>query len=151
MIDILSPAVPIPKYYFKLLASGDRQIDHSRRFLDNIQGQEITSKRNYKDVPPNATIRSEDVKCGKSFCFRCPHGPYYYGYWKDVNGRLKKKYIGTNFDPSWKMETKAKSKSAPSLVKSQNEMFRERITQMEQIDKDMWKNQHKAYINAENH
>ncbi len=62
MIDIFSPAVPIPKYYYKLLASGDRQIEHSRRFLDNIQGQEITSKQNCKDVPANATISAGVVE-----------------------------------------------------------------------------------------
>ena len=26
----------------------------------------------------------------------------YYVYWKDDNGKLKKKYIGTRFDESWK-------------------------------------------------
>ena len=88
----------MPKYYFKLLARGDRQIAHSRKFLDNIQGQETTSKRNCKDVPSNATIRAEHVKCGKSFCLSCPHGPYYYAYWKEDNGKLKKKYIGTKYE-----------------------------------------------------
>ena len=36
------------------------------------------------------------MKCGKYHCFRCKHGPYYYAYWKDENGNLKKKYIGRN-------------------------------------------------------
>lgn len=87
----------MPKYYFKLLARGDKQIAHSRKFLDNIQSQETTSKRNCKDVPANATIREERIRCGKS-CLMCPHGPYYYAYWKDGNAKLKKKYIGTRFD-----------------------------------------------------
>ena len=94
----------MPRYYFKLLASGDRQIGHSRKFLDNIQSQEITSKQNCKDVPSNATIREERIKCGKS-CLMCPHGPYYYAYWKE-NGKLKKKYIGTKYEISWKKESK---------------------------------------------
>jgi len=97
----------MPKYYLTLLASGDRQIAHSRKFLDNIQIQETASKRNCKDVPFNATIRSEHVKCGKS-CLMCPHGPYYYAYWKEENGKLKKKYIGTKFDETWKNPSKQK-------------------------------------------
>jgi hypothetical protein len=94
----------MPKYYFKLLASGHRQIAHSRKFLDTIQGQEVTSKLNYTNVPSNATIREEHIKCGKS-CLMCPHGPYYYAYWKE-HGKLKKKYIGSKFDESWKKPRK---------------------------------------------
>ena len=54
-----------------------------------------TSMKNYKDVPSNATIKEERIKCGKS-CLMCPHGPYYYAYWKDESGKLKKKYIGAD-------------------------------------------------------
>jgi hypothetical protein len=32
-----------------------------------------------------------------------PHGPYYYAYWKE-NGKLKKKYIGTKYDKTWRKE-----------------------------------------------
>jgi hypothetical protein len=91
----------MPKYYFKLLASGDRQIAHSKKFLDNIQSQERTSKQNCKDVPSNATIKEEHIKCGKR-CLMCPHGPYYYSYWKNESGKLSKKYIGTRYDESLK-------------------------------------------------
>ncbi|HET9805395.1 MAG TPA: hypothetical protein VFP49_00650 [Nitrososphaeraceae archaeon] len=31
-------------------------------------------------------------------CIGCKHGPYYYAYWKDKSGKLKKKYIERN-DP----------------------------------------------------
>jgi hypothetical protein len=34
-------------------------------------------KRNSKRIPENATIREEYVRCGKDFCLRCEHGPYY--------------------------------------------------------------------------
>ncbi len=113
MIDIFSPAVNLPKYYLKLLSSGDKYIAHSKKFLDGLQAQETTSKRNYKTIPSNATIRSEHVKCGKSFCFRCPHGPYYYAYWKDDNGKLKKKYVGIKYDDSWK--NKVSDKNSPEV------------------------------------
>jgi hypothetical protein len=105
----------MPKYYFTLLVRGDKQLAHSRRFLDNIEGQENTSKRNYANVPSNASIREEHIKCGKS-CLMCPHGPYYYAYWKDENGKLKKKYIGTKFDESWKKPCKERNKAFISLA-----------------------------------
>lgn len=105
----------MPKYYFKLLASGDRQIAHSKKFLDNIQSQENTSKRNYSNVPSSATIREERIKCGKS-CLMCPHGPYYYAYWKEGNGKLKKKYVGTRIDDSWKKPLEKRNKVCISLA-----------------------------------
>jgi hypothetical protein len=49
---------------------------------------------NSKSLPRNASIRKEYVKCEKRYCIGCKHGPYYYGYWRDKNGKLKKKYIG---------------------------------------------------------
>ena len=53
---------------------------------------------NYNPIPENATIREEFVKCGKESCDRCPHGPYYYAYWKDntkdnMKNKLRKKYL----------------------------------------------------------
>lgn len=51
-------------------------------------------KNNLESIPDNVTIRSEYVKCGKDECSSCKHGPYYYGYWRDEEGKLKKKYIG---------------------------------------------------------
>ena len=34
---------------------------------------------------------------------------YYYVYWKDDSGKLKKKYIGTRYDESWKHHKKPKT------------------------------------------
>jgi hypothetical protein len=39
------------------------------------------------------TFRYETVRCGKQNCTRCPHGPYWYAYWKE-NGRTRSRYIG---------------------------------------------------------
>jgi hypothetical protein len=39
------------------------------------------------------TFRFETVRCGKQNCSRCPHGPYWYAYWKE-NGRTRSRYIG---------------------------------------------------------
>ena len=39
------------------------------------------------------TYRLEPVRCGKAGCTRCPHGPYWYAYWRE-DGRLRSRYIG---------------------------------------------------------
>ena len=39
------------------------------------------------------TYRLEHVRCGKEGCTRCPHGPYWYAYWRE-EGRLRSRYIG---------------------------------------------------------
>jgi hypothetical protein len=39
------------------------------------------------------TYRQESVRCGKNGCTRCPHGPYWYAYWRE-DGRLRSRYIG---------------------------------------------------------
>jgi hypothetical protein len=46
------------------------------------------------EIPPNATIRQEYVKCGDPGC-QASHGPYLYAYWKQ-DKKLKKRYVGKN-------------------------------------------------------
>lgn len=101
MINMFSLTSGIPNYYNQLLHKTDKFLDHSKKFLSQTNKEERTSRKNYRRVPSSATIREERIKCGKS-CLMCPHGPYYYAYWKDGNGKLTKKYIGTKFDDSWK-------------------------------------------------
>jgi hypothetical protein len=55
-----------------------------------IESEKIRSINNSRNLPGNVTIREEYVKCGKSDCSRCKYGPYYYAYWKDDSGKLKK-------------------------------------------------------------
>ena len=47
-------------------------------------------------VPDGAkiTYRREEVRCGKANCTRCPHGPYWYAYWRE-DGRLRSRYLGS--------------------------------------------------------
>jgi hypothetical protein len=58
------------------------------------KGDEDLSRREVLDVKKAGTItyRLERVSCGKG-CKGCPHGPYWYGYWKE-GGRTRSKYIG---------------------------------------------------------
>ncbi|MGH2765443.1 MAG: hypothetical protein ACRDKA_05975 [Actinomycetota bacterium] len=39
------------------------------------------------------TFRRERVRCGREGCTKCPHGPYWYAYWRE-GGRLRSRYIG---------------------------------------------------------
>ena len=39
------------------------------------------------------TYRLESVKCGKPGCTKCPHGPYWYAYWRE-DGKVRSRYIG---------------------------------------------------------
>lgn len=39
------------------------------------------------------TFRREYVRCGRAGCRSCPHGPYWYAYWRE-GGRTRKRYIG---------------------------------------------------------
>lgn len=43
--------------------------------------------------PGKVSYRLEPVNCGKPGCSRCPHGPYWYAYWRE-DGRVRSKYIG---------------------------------------------------------
>jgi hypothetical protein len=44
-------------------------------------------------APGAVTFRQEMVRCGKDGCTRCPHGPYWYAYWREA-GRTRSRYVG---------------------------------------------------------
>jgi hypothetical protein len=44
-------------------------------------------------LPPTVRYRQQHVRCGKTSCASCPHGPYWYAFWKE-DGRTRKRYIG---------------------------------------------------------
>jgi hypothetical protein len=47
---------------------------------------------------PRETFRRQRVRCGKSGCRSCPHGPYWYAYWRE-EGRLRSRYVGKERPP----------------------------------------------------
>jgi hypothetical protein len=87
----------VSKYFDRFLADGYALVERTKHMSARLNSQRNLSSSNYKSIPSNATVREEYVKCGNPYCYRCKHGPYYYGYWKE-NGKLKKKYIG-RYDP----------------------------------------------------
>lgn len=46
---------------------------------------------------PNVRLRRRHVRCGKSACTSCPHGPYWYAYWTEA-GRRRSRYVGKLLD-----------------------------------------------------
>jgi len=48
------------------------------------------------EIPLDATIRHEYVKCGNPDC-QNSHGPYLYAYWKQ-DKKLNKRYVGKSFE-----------------------------------------------------
>jgi hypothetical protein len=92
----------VSKYSDRFFADGYSLVELTKHMSARLNSQRALSSRNYKSIPSGATIRKEYVKCGNPHSYRCKHGPYYYGYWKE-KGKLKKKYIGLH-DP--KKETK---------------------------------------------
>ena len=45
------------------------------------------------DRSGRVTFRQEMVRCGKDGCTKCPHGPYWYAYWRE-GGRTRSRYVG---------------------------------------------------------
>ncbi len=66
------------------------------------------------EIPPNATIRQEYVKCGDPDC-QNQHGPYLYAYWKQ-HKKLNKKYVGKNFEAFRLRQIAKEIKLKPSLL-----------------------------------
>lgn len=46
---------------------------------------------------PQVSLRSQMIKCGKPGCNSCPHGPYWYAYWRE-DGRRRSRYVGRLLD-----------------------------------------------------
>ena len=55
------------------------------------EGREFAAE--VRPATGKVTFRQETVRCGRPNCSRCPHGPYWYAYWRE-GGRLRSRYIG---------------------------------------------------------
>ncbi len=67
------------------------------------------------------SYRQEYVRCGKERCNRCPHGPYWYAYWRE-DGKTRSRYIGRQLPgetpapvvPDLSRQSSSKGTSPPS-------------------------------------
>ncbi|HVE92709.1 MAG TPA: hypothetical protein VNE62_10510 [Actinomycetota bacterium] len=64
-----------------------------RRLLMLIRGLLVAEDPAGTDHTGKITYRQETVRCGKPTCTRCPHGPYWYAYWRE-GGRVRSRYVG---------------------------------------------------------
>ena len=48
---------------------------------------------------PQVSLRRQWVRCGKATCGKCPHGPYWYAYWRE-EGRRRSRYVGKLLEES---------------------------------------------------
>ena len=85
----------MPEYLKVFQARTVTQIESLEKSIYGLKSEKESVNRNCISIPDNASVREEFIKCGKISCSSCPHGPYYYAYWKN-NGKLKKKYVGTD-------------------------------------------------------
>src|SRR5919108_2265827 len=57
-----------------------------RRLLIFVRGvlvaREGGDPRREVETVRKVTYRQEHVRCGRDNCTRCPHGPYWYAYWR---------------------------------------------------------------------
>ena len=76
------------------------------------------------EIPLNATIRQEFIRCGNPDC-QNSHGPYFYAYWKQ-DKKLKKRYVGKNLEDFRLRRIAKEIKVKPSLLKkpSQIQVYR---------------------------
>ncbi|MGB6527473.1 MAG: hypothetical protein WBF33_05140 [Candidatus Nitrosopolaris sp.] len=92
---------------------------------------------NNQEIPPNATIRQEYVKCGNPDC-QNSHGPYLCAYWKQ-DKKLNKKYVGKNFDDFRLRKLAKEIKLRPSqLIKFmfiQQEAFKGNVLAKQYLEK----------------
>lgn len=75
--------------YLRTLLGQQAQLD-----LIEKPGREVVEQRQDNGV----TYQLERVKCGKASCRKCPHGPYWYAYYrKGFGGKVVSKYVGKEF------------------------------------------------------
>jgi hypothetical protein len=84
--------VPIERSLIKQIRALD-EFD-LRRLQIFIRGLLVDDAGRESSGPTGAvTYRREMVRCGKTACRSCPHGPYWYAYWRE-DGRVRSRYIG---------------------------------------------------------
>jgi hypothetical protein len=96
-------AVAIDRELIKQIRSLDEY--DLRRLLIFVKGVLVSKSERVPEEaesaikPGKVSYRLEAVNCGKPGCSRCPHGPYWYAYWRE-GGRVRSRYIGRRLPPS---------------------------------------------------
>ncbi|MBI4259593.1 MAG: hypothetical protein HY658_03410 [Actinobacteria bacterium] len=64
-----------------------------RGLLVSREGHETAAAVAGPSPAGRVSYRQQMVRCGRKACTRCPHGPYWYAYWRE-GGRVRSRYIG---------------------------------------------------------
>ncbi len=85
----------IDRRLFAQLRSLDRH--ELRRVLIFVRGLLLSdgddAVREDDPLEQGVSYRQEFVRCGRANCKSCPHGPYWYAYYREGK-RLRSRYIG---------------------------------------------------------
>lgn len=81
----------IPRRLFSELRAMDRH--ELRRVAIFVRGLLVAQDDEVEEPEEGVTYRLERVRCGKPGCRSCPHGPYWYAYYREGD-RLRSRYIG---------------------------------------------------------
>ena len=73
--------------------------EHDLRRLQILTGAQLERAGVDPATATSVSMRQQMVRCGKSGCTRCPHGPYWYAYWTE-DGRRRSRYVGKLLDES---------------------------------------------------
>ena len=76
----------------EMISRKEEPLDPPSKSRDQSGTREVLEERHSDSM----TFRLEKVSCGKN-CKGCPHGPYWYGYWRE-GGKTRSKYIGKKLD-----------------------------------------------------
>jgi hypothetical protein len=70
---------------------------HDLRRLQILTRAQLERQADPGSVEPRVSLRNQMVRCGKTGCSKCPHGPYWYAYWTE-DGKRKSRYVGRLLD-----------------------------------------------------
>jgi hypothetical protein len=87
--------MPLDRSWYNELRRLDRH--DLRRVAIFVKGLLVQMGDDFEDDEDGVTYRLESVRCGKPNCASCPHGPYWYAYYRE-DGKLKSRYIGRELD-----------------------------------------------------
>lgn len=94
----LVPKMPLDRELIREVRALDeydlrRLLIFARGLLVSRQGTDLEPGGGDVGRRGKVTFRQEMVRCGRASCTRCPHGPYWYAYWRE-GGRVRSRYIG---------------------------------------------------------
>lgn len=78
----------IRDFVAELISGKEMEKSRPGKASDKRACREILEEKHSNSI----TYRLERIACGKN-CKGCPHGPYWYGYWRE-GGKTRSRYIG---------------------------------------------------------